>query len=169
MQVLYCEMKFFYDYNLWVIFNNITWNDAKLVYLCLFLVLVLYMDMSPLTEHNFTLNTPTPPPHVASQIIINQSLLQHVLVIFIFLVLTTNWFQIKIASLMTGIIHWQTLLVLHLHLVSLSVRLMRSDCPISCYFMYYWLYVSLILICLSDCDCFNSFLYLAFYFTFVRR
>jgi glucose-6-phosphate-specific signal transduction histidine kinase len=107
-----------------------------------------------------------PPPPVASQIIINQSIFQYVLVIFIFLVLTTNWFQKNIVSLMRGIIHWQKILILPHHLVSLSVRLVSSDCPISYYFVSYWLYVSLILICLSDCDCFHSFLYLT---TFVIR
>ena len=38
---------------------------------------------------------------------------------------------------MMGIIHWQTLLILHHHLVSLSVRLVGWDCPISCYVMSY--------------------------------
>ena len=51
----------------------------------------------------------------------------------------------------------------------LSVSLVSSNCPISCCFISYCLYVSLILICLSDCDCFYGFLYLVFYFTFVRR
>ena len=52
--------------------------------------------------------------------------------------------------------------------LSLSICV-SSNCPFSCYFIPYWHYVSLILICLSDCDCFHSFLYLVFYFTFGRR
>ena len=54
--------------------------------------------------------------------------------------------------------------------LSLSLSIcVSSNCPFSCYFIPYWHYVSLILICLSDCDYFNSFLWLVFYFTFVRR
>ena len=135
---------------------------------CNIYLFVFIFVVSPIYEY-VTINIKYPPPPVASQIIINQSIFQYVLVIFIFLILTTNWCQTNIVSLMRGIIHWQTILILPHHLVSLSVRLVSSDCPISCYVMSYWLYVSLILICLSDCDCFHSFLYLVFYFTFVRR
>ena len=70
---------------------------------------------------------------------------------------------------MTSIKYDETILILSRHLVSLLVNLVSSNCPISYYFISHWLYVSLILICLSDCDCFFSFLYLVFYFTFVRR
>jgi hypothetical protein len=109
---------------------------------CNIYLFVFIFVVSPIYEY-VTINIKYPPPPVASQIIINQSIFQYVLVIFIFLILTTNWFQTNIVSLMRGIIHWQTILILPHHLVSLSVRLVSSDCPISYLFflidfMFHW-------------------------------